>query len=249
MLARGRPGIVFVLGHRCEGLEATAYWDCLLDPLLLGGQQFTAAGYPTSPAPRRTLALGAVIGKAQYHGRTVTVRRIEDVDPAVAVGISGQPSEAFLSPRSCPYSAFSNDAQYDDLLRCLQSPVWFTFDPPGTEAGSTVVARSDRALSSAVAGASISLVVLPVVADFVPASHGSLVSVGHVAEQVNLKMPNVSPGLYEAVVSCPRCKPNPDGGGTLYPAGSILVTRNRTAPPRSRPSPTCLRSSSWWRCS
>jgi hypothetical protein len=224
VLVAGRPLTAFVIGSRCAGSAVPAYWDCLLRPLVFRGQQFTATSYPRREPAHRTVPLGAAIGKAKYHGQTVTVRHIDGVDPSLAVGISGRPSDAFLSPRTCPYGGFSNNPQYDNLLRCLRSPVWFTFDPPGSEVGGTLAARSDRPVPAAVAGAGISLVALPVVADFVPPRHGPLVLVGHVADQVNLRVPNVSPGLYEAVVSCPGCAPRPVGGGTLYPAGSFLVT-------------------------
>jgi hypothetical protein len=224
VLVRGRPRTLFVIGHRCQGFAGSSYWDCLLHPLVFEGQQFTGASYPSEPAPRKTLTFGGPIGKDEYQGRTVTVRRIQGVSASVAVGISGEPSAAFLSPRTCPYSGFSNTPQYDDLLRCLRSPVWFTFDPPGSQGGGTVVARNDRALAGPVAGAPISFVRIPVVADFVPAHPGRLVSVGRVAEQVSLHIPNLASGLYEAVVSCPRCRPQPAGPAGLYPAGSILVT-------------------------
>lgn len=222
VVASGLPRTVFVIGHRCSGFTGTAYWDCLLHPLVFGGRQFTATSYPTTPAPQKKLPFGSALGKAQYQGHAVTVRRIAGVDPTLAVGISGQPSEALLTPRTCPYSGFSNVATYDDLLRCLRSPVWFTFDPPGSLAGGTVTGRSDRTLAPAVAGAAISLIQLPVVADLVPANHGPLVPIGHVAEQVNIKVPHLPSGLYEAVVTCPRC--TSAGSGTLFPAGSILVT-------------------------
>ncbi len=223
VLVSGRPKTLFVIGHRCSGFSGASYWACLLQPLAFDGQQYTATSYPSTPAPRRTLALGAALGRARYHGRPVTVRRIRGVQPSLAVAVSGQPSVAFLNPRVCPYSGFSNTVRYDDLLRCLQSPIWFTFNPPGSEAGGTVVASGDRPLEPAVEGAAISLVQLPVVADYVPADHGALATVATVAEQVSLKVPtNLASGLYEAVVSCPRCAPG--GGSTLYPAGSILVT-------------------------
>jgi hypothetical protein len=151
------------------------------------------------------------------------VRSIQGVVPSLAVGISGQPSTALLSPRTCPYSGFSNNPQLDNLLRCLHGPVFFSFDPPGSPVGGTVTGRADRTLSPAVAGATISLVSLPLVADLVPSSHGKLVPVGRVADQVNLKMPDVPGGLYEAVVSCPRCGSS-GGVDGLYPAGSILIT-------------------------
>ena len=225
VLVSGRPRTLFVIGHRCSGFAGQAYWDCLLEPLAFRGQHFTGTSYPSTPAPRRTLPLGAALGTASYHGHRVTVRRIRGVDPTVAVALTGQPSTAYLSPRACPYSGFSNSPRYDDLFRCLTSPMWFTFNPPGTQAGASVLASGDRPVQPAVMGASISLVRLPVVADYVPANHGPLTPVASVAEQVSIHVPsNLASGLYEAVVTCPRCVSSSHGGTSLYPAGSILVT-------------------------
>ena len=109
VLASGVPRTIFVIGSRCAGFAGSSYWDCLLRPLVFDGRQFTATSYPTGPAPRRTVALGAAIGTAQYQGKRVTVRSIDGVDPSLAVGLTGQPSDAFLSPSTCPYGAFSND--------------------------------------------------------------------------------------------------------------------------------------------
>jgi hypothetical protein len=232
VFVHGLPRTAFVIGHRCSGLGGPAYWDCLTRPLDFRGRQFTATSYPATPAPRKTLALGVRLGTAMYHGRPVTIRRIDGVDPTLAVAISNRPSTAFLSPTTCPYSGFSNISEYDNLLRCLQAPVWFTFDPPGSEVGGTVVARSDRPISSQVAGANISLVQLPVAADLVPAQHGERNALGRVSDQVRLRIPNLAPGLYEAVVSCPACASA--GGATLFPAGSILVTRKPKSSPAIR---------------
>jgi hypothetical protein len=219
----GRPGSAFVIGQRCAGFTGSAYWECLTQPLVWRGVQYTATSYPSQPAPARTLALGPALGSASYHGRSVTIRRIDGVDPALAVGISGQPSVAWLSPRTCPYGGFSNTPQDDNLLRCLHSPVWFTFDPPGNQVGSAVVARADRPVRTAVAGAAISLAPLSISADYVPANP-KLVPVGHVSGQFNLTLPDVPAGLYEAVVSCPQCSAGGAGGSDLYPAGSILIS-------------------------
>ncbi len=224
VLVAGRAHTIFVVGERCAGFAGSAYWDCLLSPLAFGGQQFTATSYPSAPAPQKPVALGAAIGTARYHGHRVTVRRIQGVAPSLAIGISGQPSTAFLSPSTCPYSGFSNTPEYDNLLRCLHGPVWFTFDPLGGGTGETVVARADRPLSAAVVGASLSFVQLPVVADVVPADHGPLIPIGRVAEQVSIQVPKVSTGVYEAVVSCPSCASRANGEQTLFPAGSILLT-------------------------
>ena len=168
VLVAGRPGTVFVIGARCAGFAGPSYWGCLLRPLSFDGQQFTASGYPAQPAPRKTVPLGAALGMADYQGHRVTVRRIRGVDPLLAVGISEHAERRVPEPAHVSLSGFSNIPEYDTLLRCMRSPVWFTFDPPGTDVGGTVVARSDRALSAAVAGATISLVALPVAADLVP---------------------------------------------------------------------------------
>jgi hypothetical protein len=223
VLVSGEPGKLFVLGHRCTGFAGSGYWDCLLHPLVFRGRRYTATSYPSTPAPRRTLPLAGPLGTAPYQGHPVTIRRLQGIADTLAVGIAGQPSVALLTVGTCPYSGFSNNPLYDNLLHCLRSPVWFTFDPPGNQVGNTVVARSDRALPAAVAGAAVSLVSLPVVADFVPANHSHLVPVGHVAGQFSLQVPNVPAGLYEAVVSCPRCG-SVGGVAGLYPAGSVLVT-------------------------
>jgi hypothetical protein len=230
----GRTRTAFVIGgSRCAGLDGPAYWDCLTKPLKFHGRQFTAISYPSTPAPRKTLALGAQLGKAVYHGNAVTIRRIDGVDPTLAVAISGQPSTAFVSPTTCPYSGFSNVPELDNLLRCLKGPVWFTFDPAASVAGGTVVARSDRPISSDVAGASISFVPVPVAADYLPPNHGKLDSVAHVADQVTVTVPSVPQGFYEAVVSCPACASR-TGGATLFPAGSILVTPQPKSSPAIR---------------
>jgi hypothetical protein len=223
VMVDAEPRTVFVIGHRCEGSAGPAFWDCLLRPLVFEGRRFTATGYPAKPAPRKTLPLGARLGTATLDGATVTVRRIAGVDPSVAVGASSRPSEAFLIASICPYAGLSNTPEFDNLLRCLRSPVWFTFDPPGGEVGQTVVARSDRPPGPDVAGASIGIVRLPVVADIVPRHRGALVGVGRVAAHVSFRVPDVRAGLYEAVVSCPRCS-SVAGGQSLFPAGSILVT-------------------------
>jgi hypothetical protein len=221
VLAGGRPRTAFVIGQRCAGFTGPAYWGCLLHPLVFRGRQYTATSYPRASGPPRSLALGGTLGSARYGGAPVRLRLIDGVAPSLAVAIAGRPSVALLSPETCPYGGFSDDPRYDNLLRCLHSPVWFTFDPPGNEAGAKILARSDRPLSAALAGASISLVQLPLQADFVP-SHGRLVAIGKVSgPQLSFTVPDVPPGLYEAVVACPRCAPAP--GGILYPAGSILV--------------------------
>jgi hypothetical protein len=222
VLVSGQPGTAFVIGQRCAGFTGSAYWDCLTKPLVWNGVQYTATSYPSTPPPVGTLALGGALGTSSYHGTRVTLRRIQGVDPTLAVGISGQPSVAWLSPRTCPYSGFSNTPQYDNLLRCLRSPIWFTFDPPGDTAGATVVGRADRPVTGAVAGATMSLALLSVDADYVPANP-KMVAVGHVGSQVSFKLPDVSAGEYEAVVSCPQCSNTGAGSGGLYPAGSVLI--------------------------
>jgi hypothetical protein len=223
VFVRGRPRTLFVLGRRCDHLAGPLYWDCLLHPLVFEGRRYTETSYPPQPAPRGKVALGEPLGRADLHGEKVTVRRIDGVDPGLAVGVSGRPSVAFLTAAVCPYEGFSNKPAFDDLLRCLRGPVWFTFDPPGGQVGETVVARSDRDFGADVRGAAVSLVRLPIVADYVPEQRGTSTPVGHVGDEITFHVPDVPAGLYEAVVSCPRCRAVA-GGKTLFPAGSILVT-------------------------
>ena len=222
VLVQGRPRTLFVLGRRCEPLVGQPYWDCLLRPLVFEGRRYTGTGYPLQLAQGK-VALAGSLGSATLNGERVTVRRISNVDPALAVGVSGRPSEAFLVASVCPYEGFSNKPAFDDLMRCLQGPVWFTFDPPGGQVGETVVARADRELDTDVSGAEVSLVRLPVATDFVPSAHSKPTPVGHVSAQVTFRVPDLPAGLYEAVVSCPRCAGSA-GGKKLFPAGSVLVT-------------------------
>jgi hypothetical protein len=210
-----------VLGRRCDDHVEAAYWDCLLRPLVFEGRRYTGTGYPAEPSPQGRVPLTGSLGRATLNGE-VTVRRIEGVDPTLAVGVSSRPSEAFLVASVCPYEGFSNKPAFDDLLRCLRSPAWFTFDPPGGQVGETVAARSDRTLSSQVVGARVSLVRLPIVADFVPEQGSAPVPIGRVGNEVSFQVPDVPAGLYEAVVSCPSCA-EAAGGRSLFPAGSILI--------------------------
>jgi hypothetical protein len=222
VLVQGSPRTLFVLGRRCDNLVGPPYWNCLLRPLVFESHRYTGTSYPPRPSPQGKVPLAGSLGRASLDGRTVTVRRIEGVDPSLAVGISGQPSEAFLVASVCPYEAFSNRPAFDDLFRCLRSPVWFTFDPPGGQVGQTVVARTDRELGSQVAGANVSLVRVPIGADFVPTQSSAPEPIGRVKSELTFDVPDVPAGLYEAVVSCPRC-PEAAGGEALFPAGSILV--------------------------
>jgi hypothetical protein len=222
VMVQDRPKTLFVLGRRCDNLVGQPYWDCLRRPLVFEGRRYTGTSYPLRPSPRGKVPLGGSLGPATLDGRTVTVRRIVGVDPSLAVGISGRPSDAFLVASVCPYEVFSNRPAFDDLLRCLRSPVWFTFDPPGGQVGETVVARSDRELGSQVAGANVSLVRVPIAADFVPTQSSARAPIGRVGSELTFGVPDVPAGLYEAVVSCPPC-PEAAGSEALFPAGSILV--------------------------
>lgn len=223
VLVQGRPRTLFVLGRRCDNLVGQPYWDCLLRPLVFESRRYTGTSYPPGPSPQGKVPLGDSLGRATLDGRPITVRRIVGVDPSLAVGISGRPSDAFLAASVCPYEVFSNRPAFDDLLRCLRSPVWFTFDPPGGQVGETVVARSDRELRSQVAGATVSLVRVPIAADFVPMQSSAPAPIGRVGSELTFDVPDLPAGLYEAVVSCPRC-PEAAGSESLFPAGSILVT-------------------------
>lgn len=224
VMVEGRPGTLFLLGARCAGYQGAERWSCLLHPLVFEGRRYTGTRYPERPAPQRKVPLGASAGSGDLDGRSVSLARIDGVPTSVAVGVEGRPSEAFLAPGVCPYEGFGSAPADDDLLRCLRSPVWFTFDPPGAPAGDAVTARSDRPLPGELTGATISLVRLPRVADFVPRDRSSAVRIGVPRATFRLTLPDVPAGLYEAVVSCPRCA-SAHEQKTLFPAGSILVAR------------------------
>jgi hypothetical protein len=233
VLVQGRPRTLFVLGRRCDNYVGPPYWGCLLHPLVFDGRRYTGVSYPSPPSPQGEVPLAGSLGSATLNGSRVTVRRIDGVDPSLAVGVSGRPSEAFLAASVCPYEGFSNKPAFDDLLRCLRSPVWFTFDPPGGQVSDTVVARSDRALGTQVLGAEVGLVRLPIAADFVPTQSSSPAPIGRVGSELTFDVPDVPAGLYEAIVSCPRCAEAASGEG-LFPAGSILVTEKAKTSPGIR---------------
>lgn len=219
----GRPGEIFVLGARCSGYEETERWDCLLEPLEYSGTAYTGVRYPADAGPPGAVPLAEPLGEAMLGGNTLTVHRISGVDPGVAVGVQGRPSEAFVAPRACPYERFDNRPARDDLLRCLRSPVWLVFDPPGGRVGAEVVARADRKLAPEAEGADVSLVRVRVVADVVPGDISRSVRVAALKGRlVTFALPDVEQGLYEAVVTCGRCA-QAFGGRTVFPAGSLLV--------------------------
>lgn len=226
VMAGGRRSTIFVLGARCAGYDDDERWDCLLDPLVFERRRYTGTRYPAQPAPRRKLRFGGRVGAAELGGETVIVARIEGVDPSVAVGIRDWPSEAFVVPGVCPYERFENVPARDDLLRCLRSPVWLFFDPPGGRAGARLAAVSDRPLRPELDGATLSLVRLRTAADVVPANRSAAVRIGPLRAKFRLTVPDLPEGLYETVVSCPRCASR-YGGKTLFPAGSFLVFEPR----------------------
>ena len=189
---------------------------------MFDGRRYTGTRYPLEPRPRGRLQLGDPVGRAQLGGETVTAARIDGVDPALAVGVRGSPREAFVAAGVCPYERFENSSARDDLLRCLQGPVWLFFDPLGGAVGTEIVATSDRPLRPELADATVSLVRLDVVADVVPADRSGAVPIGPLDSTMRLTLPDLPPGLYEAVVSCRRCAPL-YGGRTVFPAGSLSL--------------------------
>lgn len=224
--AEGRPLTLFVLGGRCAGYPEEERAECLMRPLVLDGRRYTGTRYPAEPRPRRRLQLGEQLGPAELGSDTVEAARIEGVDPALAVGVIGRPSEAFVAPGVCPYERFENRSAQDDLLRCLRSPVWLFFDPLGGAAGSEIVATADRPLRPELAGATVSLVRLAVVADVVPPDRSRAAPLGPLEATMRLTLPDLPEGLYEAVVSCRRCGPL-YGGRTVFPAGSVSLFEER----------------------
>ena len=213
---------IFVLGSRCDGFEGDEHWRCLLEPVVFDSRRYTGVRYPRTPGPRRTVAHGPQLGPAESGGNAVTVTRIPRVPASVAIAVAGRPNDAYVVSGVCPYESFENESARDDLRRCLGSPVWFVFDPPGAVAGDRVVGVADRPLPPQLTGATVSLVRLAVASDSVPRNRAGSVPVGRVRPELRLTVPDLRAGLYEAVVSCPGCAAS-YGGKTLFPAGSLLV--------------------------
>jgi hypothetical protein len=216
----GRTGVAFVLGARCSGYARAELWDCLRTPLRLGAVDYVGVRYPGSAAG---LPLGEPVGPAMLGDTPVQAVTLEGVDPAVAVGAEGHPGEAFVAPGVCPYERFSAAPTLDDLRRCLTGPVWLVFDPPGGRVGTSIVARPDRPMAAPLAGATVTLQRLRIGADVVPRNPTATAPIGAVrAGPLSFEIPDVEPGLYEAVVGCDGCAAA-FGGRTEFPAGARLV--------------------------
>jgi hypothetical protein len=213
---------IFVLGSRCDGFEGDEQWRCLLQPVVFEGRRYTGVRYPRTPGPRGTVAHGRRLGRAGSGGNAVTVARIPRVSASVAIAVAGRPNDAYVASGVCPYESFENESARDDLRRCLESPVWFVFDPPGAAAGDRIVGVADRPLPPELEGATVSLVRLQAATDAVPKNRAGSVPVGPVRAKLRLIVPDLRAGLYEAVVSCPGCAASP-GGKTVFAAGSFLV--------------------------
>jgi hypothetical protein len=228
----GRPTSIFALGSPCAGYVKVERLGCLTHPLEYDGRVYAGSRYPGTPAPQGTVRLGEELGSGELAGQTVSVRGLEGVDPAVAVGVEGRPAEAFLAPGVCPYERFANEAAVDDLAKCLEAPVWFSFDPPGARIGEDVVARTDRALGAELDGAQVSLARLKAPGDHVPLDLSGSAVVGTLAgaedrAEVPFTVPQLEQGIYEAVVTCEACADG-FGGRTVFPAGPILVLEQQS---------------------
>jgi hypothetical protein len=217
---RGLDRAVFVLGGRCSGLARDARWTCLQNPLRFRGRDYVDVSYLP---PGKTLRVGKRIGDAVLAGTTVAALGIDGVAPSVAVAVDGRSEEAFVAPGACPYERFSVRPMFDDLRRCLAGPVWLVFDPPGARAGASVEVQADRRVTAQLSGSAITLERLRSVADVVPRDPAADAPLGRLsAGTLTFELPNVPPGLYEAVVTCRRCA-TAYGGRTEFPAGSVLV--------------------------
>ncbi len=228
VLAEGASGDAFILGGRCSGFPEPDRWDCVLNPLEYEGRPYTAVAYPFDDDPRGELQLGDELGQATLAGGQVTVRAISGVDPAVAVGVGGRPSEAFLAPGVCPYERFAADPQQDDLATCLGGPLWFVFEPLAAGPEEEVRATGDRAAPAALAGSAVSLVRLQGVSDTLPETLGETAAVGTIAldaggrASLTFPIPELAEGVYEAVIACEACAAS-YGGQAAFAAGSIVV--------------------------
>jgi hypothetical protein len=222
----GRPGSVFVLGGRCSGFAGDSFWACLTEPVTVSGTAFTGVAYPPG-ADRSELPLGRSLGTVQLGGEPANAVAIDGVDPAVAIGIEGRPSEAYVAPGVCPYERFANEAAGDDLKRCLSGPVWLVFDPPGARVGEPIVAHTDREVDGPAAGAAIQVVRATTTADVVPDNtvggpEIATLPAGPAGTEIEFDVPDVAEGVYEAVVVCDGCA-SAFGGRTDFPVGSLVA--------------------------
>jgi hypothetical protein len=232
-----RSNFVFILGALCAGFEDEERAACILQPLQFEDRLYTATRYPSGAEPR--FQTGESLGEGELDGQTVSALALEGVDPAVAVGLEEHPDDAYVAEGACPYERFGAEQREDDLLRCLQAPLWFVFEltaPPAAHPGDQVTARADRSVSAVVDGAAVSLVRLSIPADIVPRDTSDAVAVGTVQVgpqgEVNLPItvPDVPDGVYEAIVTCEACADS--FGRTVFPAGSLAIVAAGSEGPR-----------------
>jgi hypothetical protein len=233
-----RAGFVFILGALCAGFEDEDRAACILRPLQFDDRLYTAARYPNGTEPR--FRTGETLGGGELDDEQVSPLRLEGVDPAVAVGLEGHPDEAFVAEGACPYERFAAEQREDDLLRCLQGPLWFVFElerPPAATAGDRITAQADRAVQPMVDGATVSLARLPIPADLVPRDRSDAVEVGTIKVgpqgevSLPITVPDVDEGVYEAIVTCEACA-EAFGGRTVFPAGSLAIIAAGSEGPR-----------------
>ena len=221
-----RPGLVFILGNKCYGLVGDDRWSCLTKPLVFEGRTYVGTAYPAKPPPRRTLSLGAPVGKGSVDQRRVSVRPIDGVDPSIAVALAGRPSEAFLVPGVCPYVGFDNRLVLDNLSRCLRGPAWTVFSPPGATPGDQVRLRADRPLKAG-QRIQVALALADVGGDILPRNTagttvGTLTAGTKGKTAVTFTLPKLKAGRYQAVLTCPGCAAA-YGGRTVFPGGTFIV--------------------------
>jgi hypothetical protein len=226
----GRPDSVFILGARCAGYEGEERARCILEPLAYDGSSYSGARYPVGTSPAR-LVFGDPVGAGKLAGENVTIARIDGVDPSVGVGVDGRPGEAFVAAGACPYERFATEEAEDDLLRCLQGPLWLVFDlerPPAARVGESITAHADRAVAELVEGATVSLAPGQGGADVLPSSLSEALEVGTInvgpdgSVSLPITVPDVETGVYQAIVTCEACGTEYDGQ-THFPAGSLAI--------------------------
>jgi hypothetical protein len=233
-----RDNFVFILGALCAGFEDEERAGCILRPLQFDDRLYTAARYPGGAEPR--FQTGEALGEGELDGEDVSAVALERIDPAVAVGLEGQPDDAFVAEGACPYERFAAELREDDLLRCLQGPLWFVYElerPPAATVGDVITARADRAVLPLLDGAGVLLVRLSIPADIVPRDLSDAITVGTIdvgpQGEVNLPItvPDVDEGVYETVVTCEACA-GLFGGRTVFPAGSLAIVEAGSEGPR-----------------
>ena len=208
-------------GRRCDGLVGQPYWDCLLRAARLREPQLHAdSAIPLRPSPRGEVPLGGSLGRAWMAGRSPSDASLASTLRWRSASPAGRATPSW-SPRSVPTRCSRADRLSTTCSDVCESPVWFTFDPPGGQVGETVVARGDRELGRRSTVRTSASSAVPIATDFVPTQSSAPAPVGRVGKRVDVRR------------SRPSCRPLRSGRVLPAVCGRLPVARLSSPPARS----------------